>query len=248
MEDHSYIVKIESSNISIEFQPNYSDYTILNKGYRVLRSRQTLDRTDSPRWLISGFSGDIIPDRFDGTLRITNPFELHISFKDQAVNWSDGLKSNDRLKYLNLIQAEVDKIFAVVAERAAMIIDQQSYDDTPERYMLVPLLMNDMLCERYGVTPILKYGSNNSIYIKDCDIGPMNGLLDKFNIFPSVDFFMTRNDGVLKLDGIRTHGGSDTRVYPEEVRSIQDKEILAKWGLLGKTEAIDHARDPQTVN
>ena len=141
------------------------------------------------------------------------------------------------------LQVEIDKIFSKDARKAALIIDQKSYDETPERYILGALLNSNDLCNRYGTTPLLKYGKNSE-YLVELQMRSLSSLsrpcsiIEMFCDWPELDIYCTTGNqystGHTKYCNL-SGKFEDGREKDLEAHSLNDVgEILARWGLLGK--------------
>ena len=156
------------------------------------------------------------------------PHEVDIRLKGPATDWIPELRKGNK-EYIEKLQNEIDLIFKADAKKAAMIIDQKSYDEIPERYMLGTLLSSDELCKYYGVRPLLGYpisDRDESDHFKKSEY--------QRRITWLIGFFGNRD---IRISNARTqiHGISEEFNFVK--RSDYDdsySEIYSQWGLEGK--------------
>ena len=170
---------------------------------------------------------------------IESPFNLVISLKTPLEKWNDP-KYNGSHEFMDIIQNEIDKVFKLDARKAALIIDQKSYDDTPERYMLVPLMNSEPLRKRYDTTPLLKYGNGHQ-YLSDIPTfnrkyGPSRDLLFMLADHQNMDFYCMNNGRIESIQGqiLDNDGTLYEDVEYGRINTKSQVTNLATWGLYGK--------------
>ena len=134
-------------------------------------------------------------------------------------------------------------MFRKDARKAAMIIDQKSFDDTPERYMFGPLLYSEELCRYYGVSPIIKYG-NSFDWMKDISVDTKWTVYVKFYDimvdYSFINFYCKNHDGTVIIHGDSEFepetGYKYTNSYSSLHLGFKDVSHLDHWGLCGKPD------------
>lgn len=178
--------------------------------------------------------GDISIGEYDDKKVIISPFEITIRLKEEANHWKEPLSRHDP-EYIQLLQDEIDKVFRSDARKAAMIIDQKSYDETQERYMFAPIMISDEFRSRYCVKPLLMFNEQDD-GIKSFGFGNRY-MLGLFLMHPEDNFYIIpKNENKLGVPMLKSDDNGYHAAYPPtELFALNEVEDIAKWGLLGKT-------------
>lgn len=128
---------------------------------------------------------------------IESPFELVLKINDANIDYirNDGTFVKQHMK---TIQDEIDSIFVHDAKIASKIMDHRSYIDTPERYMLAPLLLSKELRARYQAIPLLIYegglSQRRSSLVKKIEV-----LIGNMRYYPEYDIYRKYADDHVML-------------------------------------------------
>ena len=148
---------------------------------------------------------------------------------------------DDNTVFSKMLQKEIDGVFSSDAKKAALIIDQRGYEETPERYMLGPLVIHDELCERYGVTPMLrlchplgKIPQMPSYTSHDKTTRTIPAFLVTN---PHQDVYCKFYNGSYYVWGQRFEGAARRNNMIFKAVNNMEIEDLARWGLIGKRKS-----------
>ena len=224
MDDTSKIIRRETEKIQIVIDTRSGYNMQLVKPYFRVRP-EDIDPSvlpydsheyDTPLYEIGNYSGGS---------GFVMPFIAFLNLKTPINRWSYELDKQNK-RYVNIIQNEIDKVFANDAKKAAMIIDHKSYEETPERYMLRPLLYHESLQSRYNAYPLLSYENDGSWVSKyGWDI------LNTLRLY----------DDDVNLESLMTDVNSSTKIFfrnsdPNKITLFgsSGREPLARWGIWEK--------------
>lgn len=159
---------------------------------------------------------------------ITVPFNCSIKLKTDLDDWLGGSTTVTR-KMIRYIQRELDKLFKIEASSASKITDYKSYINSPESYMLIPLLLHGTYRKRYGHTPMMLMNDEHDVL--------------KTNVFSTYSFaeilkFTSNNefgiDNILNPTMVTIKNRRKTYSNLVQLLSTEKKyatELLSWWGV-----------------